>query len=152
MRKVKFGQKRAQKIYLYRILQLRLQFDDTAVSTYEYPSEASLLEDIPITPPSSLSLSESMNDSDNRSEESQPVIASHANSSTTGATLSTLKTNLALGGSSGNHCYRCLCYYLTCWRSLCNNRPLEAKIKPKKFNIPNYGSKAQLECTCNRAS
>lgn len=36
---------------MYFFLQLHIQFDDASTSTYEYPSEASLLEESTITSP-----------------------------------------------------------------------------------------------------
>lgn len=82
---------------LFYLFQLKIQFDDALTSTYEYPSEASLLDDQSITSwTSSTSTSES---NDNLKSETDSVISHSSNSN---SSLSTLKSNLAFGGSSGN--------------------------------------------------
>ena len=81
---------------LFYLFQLKIQFDDALTSTYEYPSEASLLDDQSITSWTSTSTSES---NDNLKSETDSVISHSSNSN---SSLSTLKSNLAFGGSSGN--------------------------------------------------
>ena len=80
---------------LFYVFQLKIQFDDALTSTYEYPSEASLLDDQSLT--SWTSTSES---NDNLKSETDSVISHSSNSN---SSLSTLKSNLAFGGSSGNY-------------------------------------------------
>lgn len=80
---------------LFYLFQLKIQFDDALTSTYEYPSEASLLDDQSLT--SWTSTSES---NDNLKSETDSVISHSSNSN---SSLSTLKSNLAFGGSSGNY-------------------------------------------------
>lgn len=84
---------------LFYVFQLKIQFDDALTSTYEYPSEASLLDDQSLTSWTSTSTSES---NDNLKSETDSVI-SHSSNSNSNSSLSTLKSNLAFGGSTGNY-------------------------------------------------
>lgn len=70
------------------IFQLTIQFNESLTKTFEYPSEASLLAENGI---------QMSSEGETKSEINNSVIESESSNTS----LSSLKTNLALGGSQG---------------------------------------------------
>ncbi|CAG2104077.1 unnamed protein product [Medioppia subpectinata] len=74
---------------------LTLQFNDSLTKTFEYPSEASLMQEMGLSTTSGDDLN-----GENKSETNNSVITSESNNANT--SLTAFKTNLALGGSQGS--------------------------------------------------